>query len=196
MLEQFKSKLSFQVLCTIFSVLSQVCQSNWEWKTILKRIFSLPTSVFIAILFSILNITYCHVYCVPSGLRFHKTLPGTGALFAVFDESNYSMPTSHFACEYYNSVVSSKIMEHDIQYYVLHCSLSIDKIYCFSIQMWLSNFFSCHHSFVTIQRRNSLCDHKATFVHYSTGIVSCLFVVFFLKISCFGTFLQRALVYL
>ena len=73
--------------------------------------------MFRAILFSILNITYCHVYCVPSGLRVHKTLPGTEALFAVFDESIYSMPMSHFACEYYNSMVSSKIMEHDIQHY-------------------------------------------------------------------------------
>ena len=112
--------------------------------------------MFRAILFSILKITYCLVYCVSSGLRVHKTLPGTGALFAVFDESNYSMPKSHFACEYYNSMVSSKIMEHDIQYYVLHCSLSIDKIYCFKHTNVAEQFFSCHHSFVAIHRRNRL----------------------------------------
>ena len=127
------NQLSFQVLCTIFSVLSQVCQSNWEWKTILKRVFSFPTSVFRAILLSILKITYCLVYCGSSSLRVHKILPGTGALFAVFDERNNSMSKSHFACEYYNSMVLSKIMEHDTQHYFLHCSLhvSIDKIYYF-----------------------------------------------------------------
>ena len=77
-------------------------------------------------------------------------------------------------------------MEHDIQYYVLHCSTFL------SIQMWLSNFFSCHHSFVTIHRRNRLCDHKATFVHYFTGINSCLFVVVFLKDLLFWNILAKS----
>ena len=46
--------------------------------------------------------------------------------------------------------------------------------------MWLSNFFSCHHSFVTIHRRNRLCDNKATDICSLFYTYSCFFFCFLL----------------
>ena len=75
--------------------------------------------------------------------------------------------------------------------------------------MWLSNFFSCHHSFVTIHRRNRLCDHKATdicslfytysffffFLNFLFWIIlaknSCLFIRNFQEIHFSGLFFTQ-----
>ena len=91
------------------------------------------------------------------------------------------MPKSHFACEYYNSVVWSK-MEHDIQHYFIYCSLRIDKIYyfkhtcttnvgdqLFSVVIIILSQYSL--SVLQTGTIGYVTTKPLTFVHYSTGIV-------------------------